>query len=237
MQEQLVTLAKMQTLDDEIGRYMILQQELPKELNEIIESVEEATANLLACESTRAEIAKKQRSFEADIKQHQDQIKKYSTQLAEIKNNKEYKALNSEIAFLKSKISDVESLMLELMDQDAEAREKVADAKQELEKAEQRKRDKEGDLRRQIESLDSLIEEVRAKRNELARTLPVSVVKHYGNMIKNKGNQAVAFNREGSCGGCGFVLRQQMRIELQLMRKIVYCENCGRILMNKMEEE
>ncbi len=237
MQEQLITLARMQALDDEIGRLRILQQELPKQLNEIIESVEQATANLLNCETVRAEIGKKQRSCEADIKQHQEQAKKYAGQLAEIKNNKEYKALNSEIAFLKNKISDIESMLLDLMDQDNEAKEKVAEAKTELEKAEQRKRNKEGDLRHQIESLDSKIEEIRSQRTELARTLPMTIVKHYGNMIKHKNNQAVAFNRDGSCGGCGFVIRQQMRIELQLMRKIVFCENCGRILMNKQEEE
>ncbi|MDD4310225.1 MAG: hypothetical protein PHO32_07580 [Candidatus Cloacimonetes bacterium] len=236
MEEQLRTLAKMQSLDDEIGRYKVLQHELPKQLEEIIVSVEQATADLLACETIRAEIGKKQRSLEAEIKAHQEQSKKYATQLSEIKNNKEYKALNSEISYLKNKISEVESVLLELMDQDAEAKEKVAEAKVELEKAEKCKSDKEGDLRHQIETLDSKIETVRNKRNDLARTLPVAVVKHYGSMIKNKNNQAVAFTREGSCGACGFVMRQQTRIELQLKRKLIYCENCARILMNKIEE-
>lgn len=237
MQEQLKTLAKMQSLDNEIGRYRVLQQELPKQLNEIIESVEQATINLLEAETVRAEIAKKQRALDLEIKGHQDHSKKYATQLSEIKNNKEYKALNSEIAYLKTKISEVESAVLELMDQDVEAKEQVEKAKDELEKAELRKREKEGDLRHQIDSLETEIETVRAKRNDFARTLPVAVVKHYGTMIKNKSNQAVAYNRDGSCGACGFVIRQQMRIELQLMRKLSYCENCGRILMNRIEDE
>jgi len=60
MEEQLRTLAQMQTLDDEIGRYRVLQKELPKQLNEIIESVEQATAILLEVETQRAEINKKQ---------------------------------------------------------------------------------------------------------------------------------------------------------------------------------
>ena len=58
MEEQLRTLAQMQTLDDEIGRYRVLQKELPKQLNEIIESVEQATAILLEVETQRAEINK-----------------------------------------------------------------------------------------------------------------------------------------------------------------------------------
>ncbi|GAB1467428.1 C4-type zinc ribbon domain-containing protein [Candidatus Cloacimonadota bacterium] len=233
MEDQLRTLAKMQTLDNEIGRYRVLQHELPKQLNEIIESVEQATINLLACETVRAEISKKQRALEADIKTHQEKGKKYATQLSEIKNNKEYKALNSEISYLKTKVSEIESQMLELMEEDNAAKDSVDAAKAELEKAEQRKRDKEGDLRHQIDGLETKIEEVRAARNDLARTLPVMVVKHYGNMIKNKSNQAVAYNRDGSCGVCGFVIRQQTRIELQLMRKLIFCENCGRILMNR----
>jgi len=236
MEEELKTLAKMQALDDQIGRYRILQKELPKQLNEIIESVEEATANLLAVETERAEINKKQRSVEMDIKQMQEQSKKYSAQLTEIKNNKEYKALNSEIAYIKDKISDNESSLLELMELENEIKEKIATAKSVLEKAEALKKEKESDLREQIASLDTKIEEVRTQRNDLARTLPVSLVKYYGNMIKHKQNQAVAYTREGSCGACGFVIRQQMRIELQLRRKIIYCENCGRILMNRFED-
>jgi len=237
MEEQLRTLAQMQTLDDEIGRYRVLQKELPKQLNEIIESVEQATAILLEVETQRAEINKKQRTLEMDIKQLQEQHKKYTNQLAEIKNNKEYKALNSEIAYIKDKISDNESSLLELMELENEIKEKIATAKSVLEKAEALKKEKESDLREQIASLDTKIEEVRTQRNDLARTLPVSLVKYYGNMIKHKQNQAVAYTREGSCGACGFVIRQQMRIELQLRRKIIYCENCGRILMNRFEDK
>lgn len=237
MEEQLRTLAQMQILDDQIGRLRILQEELPKQLNSLIEGVEQATADLLAAETERAELNKKQRTLEGDIKTHQDQCRKYGTQLSEIKTNKEYKALNSEIAYLKEKISDIESQLLELMDTENEFKEQIAGLKKALELAESKKREKEGDLKAQIASLESKIEETRAERNKLAVTLPTSLIKQYGNMIKHKNNQAVAYNRDGSCGGCGFVIRQQMRIELQLRKKIVFCENCGRILLNRFEEE
>lgn len=237
MEEQLRTLAQMQILDDQIGRLRILQEELPKQLNSLIEGVEQATADLLAAETERAELNKKQRTLEGDIKTHQDQCRKYGTQLSEIKTNKEYKALNSEIAYLKEKISDIESQLLELMDTENEFKEQIAGLKKALELAESKKREKEGDLKAQIASLESKIEETRAERNKLAVTLPTSLIKQYGNMIKHKSNQAVAYNRDGSCGGCGFVIRQQMRIELQLRKKIVFCENCGRILLNRFEEE
>lgn len=236
MEEQLRTLVQMQQLDDRIGALRVLQQELPQQLNEIIEHVDQATANLLACETERAELAKKQRSLEGDIKQHQEQIKKYGNQLSEIKTNKEYKALNSEIAFLKEKISEQESHQLELMDAENQAAARVNEAKQELDKAEKAKSEQEGELRRQIDSLEGQIEDLRAQRNTMARTLPLQIVKLYGNMIKNKGNLAVVFCRKGACGGCGFVIRPQVRIELQLRKKINYCESCGRILVEPFED-
>nr|HPM05258.1 hypothetical protein [Candidatus Cloacimonas sp.] len=200
MQDQLKTLAEMQLLDDAIGRYRVLQQELPKQLNELIDNVEQATADLLAGESTKQEINKKQRALENDVKTFQEQIRKYGAQLSEIKTNKEYKALNSEIAYLKDKISEIESQLLELMETENAAKENIADKKKALDKAEAEKRAKEGDLKAQIDTLENKIESTRAERNKMAVTLPVPLIKRYGNLIKNKDNLAVVYNRDGSCG-------------------------------------
>lgn len=225
----------MQLLDDQIGKYRALKQELPKQLNEIIQNVDAAMGKMLVIETEKAELAKKQRILEGDIKTHQDQIKKYSTQLSEIKTNKEYKALNSEISFLKTKISEVESQILELMDVETEINIRLSASKLDLDAAEKTKKDKEGDLRRQIDQLEISIEETRNARNDLARTLPEPLIRQYGNLIKFKDNKAVVYNVDGYCGGCGYVIRPQVKIEMQLQKKIIICENCSRILMNHIE--
>lgn len=236
MEEQLRTLAKMQKLDDQIGALRLLQQQLPQELNDIIERVDAATANLLGSETERAETEKKQRALEGEIKQNQATIKKYATQLSDIKTNKEYKALNSEIAYLKDKISELESQELELMEEENMAKQKVEQDKKDLAAAEMTKREREGDLREKIESLDAEIDKLRAERTQLALTLPQNLVRQYANMIKNKGNCAVVYERNGACGGCGFVIRPQIRIELELRKKINFCESCGRILMEEFPD-
>lgn len=237
MEEQLKTLAAMQKLDDKIGQYRVLQDVLPKQLNEINEKVEQATIDMLTGETEKAELNKTQRALELEVKTHQAQIKKYSTQLSEIKTNKEYKALNSEIAYLKEKISEIESQLLNHMETETGIKERIKEYKKILKEAEANKKDKEGDLKAQIDSLEEKVESTRAQRNKLAVTLPVALIKRYGNMIKNKENQAVAYSHDNACGGCGFVIRQQARIELQQHKKIVYCENCGRILLDPHPEE
>lgn len=235
--EQMKVLAEMQKLDDQIGSLRVLQQELPKQLAGIIDRVDQATANLLAVEGERNELGKKQRSLEGDIKTANEQIRKYGNQLSEIKTNKEYKALNSEIAYLKEKISELESQELELMDQDTGIKARVDEAKKELAAAEEEKRLKEKELRDKIAGLETQIEDTRANRNQIASSLPHSLIRQYGMMIKNKNNLAVVYNRNGACGGCGFVIRPQIRIELQLRKKIILCESCGRILLEPFEAE
>jgi len=236
MIEKLKTLARMQEFDDKIANLRFLQQELPKQLNGIIQSVDAAMGKMLTIETEKAEHTKKQRSLESDIKTHQDQIRKYATQLSDIKTNKEYKALNSEIAFLKTKISDIESVILEMMDIETDISNRSDLAKKELANAEATKKALEGDLRKQIDELDSKIEECRNSRNELARTLPESMIRQYANLIKHKANVAVVYNVDGACGGCGILIRPQVKIELQLKKKIITCENCGRIIIDSKPE-
>ncbi len=237
MIEKLMTLARMQKLDDEIGRCRELQKVLPKQLHTLIQDVDSASAKTQETSTVKEGIVKRQHELESEIKHNNELKLKYGNQLADIKTNKEYKALNSEIASLTQKNSDIESTLIELMETETEINKQLAVCQDELKAAEKRKAEKEDDLRQQISELDGKIEALRKKRTELALTLHAdSLVKQYGNLIKNKSNQAVAYNQNGACSGCGFVIRPQIRIELELRKKIHNCESCGRILMNRFDD-
>ncbi|MFO7659709.1 MAG: C4-type zinc ribbon domain-containing protein [Candidatus Cloacimonadaceae bacterium] len=238
MIDKLKTLARMQKLDDEIGRCRELQKVLPKQLHTLIQDVESASAKVQETKTVKEGIVKRQHELENEVKHNNELKLKYGNQLADIKTNKEYKALNSELASLTQKNSDIESALIELMETETEISKQLAACQNELKAAEKSKAEKEDDLRQQIGELDGKIEELRKKRTELALTLHAdSLVKQYGNLIKNKSNQAVAYNQNGACSGCGFVIRPQIRIELELRKKIHNCENCGRILMNRFDAE
>jgi uncharacterized protein len=238
MIEKLKTLVRMQRFDDEIGRCRDLQKILPEQLHTLIRDVESAAGKVQEMQNVENGLEKRQKELEGEIKHNNELKLKYGNQLADIKTNKEYKALNSEIANLTQKNSDIESQLLELMDTETEIKKQMAVFTAELKAAEKRKSDKEDDLRQQISELEGKIETLRNQRTELARTLNSDpLVKQYGTLIRNKNNRAVVFNVNGACGGCGFVIRPQIRIELDLRSRIYNCESCGRILMNKIEDE
>lgn len=227
----------MQKLDDEIGRCRELQKVLPEQLHILIQDVESAAAKVQETNTVKEGILKRQKELEGEIKHNNELKLKYGNQLADIKTNKEYKALNAEITNLNQKNSDIESTLIELLETETEINKQLKAYQGELKAAEKRKSDKEDDLRQQIGELEGKIEGLRKERTDLALALHSdALVKQYGIMIRNKNNQAVAYNLNGACSGCGFVIRPQIRIELELRKKIHNCESCGRILMNRFDD-
>jgi uncharacterized protein len=103
MIDKLKILARMQKFDDEIGRCRELQKILPQQLHTLIDDVETAQAKMQETQNVKDGISKRQKELEGEIKHNNELKHKYGTQLAEIKTNKEYKALNSEITNLTQK--------------------------------------------------------------------------------------------------------------------------------------
>jgi predicted nucleic acid-binding Zn-ribbon protein len=92
-----------------------------------------------------------------------------------------------------------------------------------------------GVFKKEIEKVNEEIDRLKENRTEYAKQLPMPLVKKYVQLIKNKNHKAVVFNSNNACSGCGFHIRPQILIELNDPNKIIYCENCGRILVRTLE--
>jgi len=231
MQGKMLTLAKMQRYDDQIVEKEGQKVTLPKQLSDLVQAVESAKAAVTQNLTEQEELVKRIKQIELDIKSNGELIKKYSSQLAEVKNNKEYKALNSEVTNLKAKNSDYDSESLKIMDAETELKAKKGELDAALKVAEEKLSMEEGKLRSQIDALDQEISTLREKRNEHGKTLPIALMKRYKLLIQNKDHKAVVFNKQGACSGCGFKIRPQQELELKQQHKLVVCESCGRMLI------
>ncbi len=236
MTEQLKILVQMQTYDDRIGEKEELKILLPKQLHDLITHMETAEAKVTELHKAQEEKIKQQKQKELDIKTNLDLMRKYQTQLAEIKTNKEYKALNSEVTSLGAKNSEFETHILTLMEEETAIKNELKNAQTDLKQAKKELEEREGELRHQIEEVDKMITDYKEKRNNLGRNLPLALGKRYVLLIKNKNRKAVVFNNSGTCSGCGFRIRPQLLLELQKQVKMIACENCGRILVHNLED-
>jgi uncharacterized protein len=236
MTEQLKILVQMQTYDDRIGEKEELKILLPKQLHDLIAHVENAQAKVNELQHAQEDKIRQQKQKEIDIKTNIDLMHKYQTQLAEIKTNKEYKALNAEVTSLSAKNSEFETQILTLMEEETTIKDELKVAQADLKQAQKDLEEREGELRMQIEEVDKMITEYKEKRNNLGRGLPLALAKRYVLLIKNKNRKAVVYNNNGTCSGCGFRIRPQLLLELEKQVKMIACENCGRILVHNLAD-
>ncbi|MBP7564220.1 MAG: hypothetical protein KA886_10580 [Candidatus Cloacimonetes bacterium] len=230
MNNQLEILIQMQQIDDIIGQKDIIKNALPNQLSDLIHQVEVTESDMAKVMKDLEANLKKQKDKELEIKTNKDNIKKYEHQLDGIKNNKEYKALNSQISALKDKTGNFESELISIMDEESVIKEKKKVAETNRDLAKKALTNNEDKLKEEIVKVENDIAELKARRNSIAQQIPMSMVKKYAQLIKNKNRKAVVFCNGSSCGGCGFHIRPQLLIDIRQNDKINYCENCGRIL-------
>ncbi|MBN2460719.1 MAG: hypothetical protein JXB60_03850 [Candidatus Cloacimonetes bacterium] len=237
MINELKILLEMQKRDDTIGEKELLTKMLPEQLNSLRTNLRNAEEELTLVKHNLEENLKNQKMKELLIKENTDKINKYKNQLLSIKTNKEYKALNSEISHLENRNSDIDDEIIVLMEEEVILRDELAAAQKEQSRTEQELRNNEEKLKNKIEQVKEEIVSIRNERNKLAEKIPINLLNRYAALIKNKGRKAVVFNLNNACSGCGFNIRPQLVIEINEGVNIVSCENCGRIIVNKPQDE
>jgi len=233
MKENLRTLVEMQEIDDVIGEKNKLVEELPKKLNSMIDNQKKATELVAETKEKITECKSNQKLKDVDIQNNKSKMNKYKDQLLDIKTNREYKALNSEITHLENKNSGIDDDIMELMEAEANLQNQLAKAEKKLHLADDDLRLNEKSLKKEIEDVNLEIEKLRNARNEMAKKIPIQVVKRYAVLLKNKNRRAVVFNENNVCSGCGYKLRPQVILEIKEGNKLLFCENCGRIITHK----
>ncbi len=234
MIKRLIALVRMQQLDDIITEKEVLKKRIPLQLEELEKNLIEAQTALDEAKKKLEKNMKEKDKIELELKSNQEKIEKYEGQLTQIKNNKEYKALNDEISFLKNKNSEFDDKMLVLLEDEQEIKAHINEKKAEHDVCQKELDDKAEKLRRKVVLIEQEIEKTKEERKNIAKDLPVPLVKRYANLIIHKNRKAVVFvNTSNGCGGCGFSIRPQMLIDISKKDAIVSCESCGRMIVSE----
>ncbi len=182
--------------------------------------------------SSLEEMHKEKRSLEVKLEENDAVIKKYKTQLLEIKTNKEYTALLKEIAAIEKDIDDCEEKLLLLMDeidsQESRSRDlagEVAEKRTELKKGLSELADKEQFLWEEISKLET-------KKPALLKELAPRLNKKYDRLLSKMSDFAVTNVIEEICQGCFSRMPPQTVNEVKKNDRIICCETCGRILVH-----
>lgn len=234
LEEELRNLYELQRIDSLIDDIRTLRGELPLEVQEL----EEAVANLkVRSEKQNEEVANLEKLItekKNTAKDAQALIKKYESQQNKVRNNREYESLAKEIDFQK--------LEIQLSDKRIKEFKAAIVAKQELmTQSDSLLKEKNKDLKAKKEELDKIVSETEKeekallKKSEDAKAhIDHTLLDAYKRIRPNfKNGLAVVTVEREACNGCFVKIPPQRQSDITSHKKLVVCEHCGRILVDK----
>ncbi len=232
--EKLKALYALQQIDSKMGEIAILKGELPMEVSDLEDEITGLKTRLKKLESSVAEIDHEIGRHNNNIKESEGLIVKYEKQLDNVKNNREFDALTKEIELQRLEIQLSQKKIREAN----AARETKSESLDGISaKLNQRTKDVESkkvELQKIIEKTEKeetkLVKESDKARKDIEDRLLLSydkIRKTYRNGL------AVVTVARGACGGCFNRIPPQLQIEIGVMKKIIACEHCGRVLIDE----
>jgi len=233
IEEKLSSLVSLQKVDSKLDEIQILKGELPMEVKDLEDEIEGLHARQTRVEEEINGIQEFIEQKKEGIKTAQALIKKYEKQSDNVKNNREFEAINKEI-----EMQVLEEKLCEKHIKDAT--EEIAEKAKALELAKKAVSTKETNLSGKKGELEKIISETEKEEkhfNKLAANarghVDQRLLNSYDRIRNNfrNGLGVVPVERD-SCGGCFHAIPPQKQSEIKLRKKIIVCENCGRILID-----
>ena len=235
VEEKLKALYELQTIHTKIDRIRQVRGELPMEVADL----EDDVAGL----ETRIQKIKNELDDSEDdivtrknlIKDAQNNIKKYETQLNEVKNNREYDAISKEI--------EIQGLDIQVSEKKIrEFGYDITTKTQVYEKALGELDARKADLEAKRDELDTISSETEKEEGDLSvqaekasKNIEDRLLIAYNRLRKNaKNGLAVVTIQRDSCSGCFNQIPPQRQSDIRQRKKIIVCEHCGRILIDEM---
>ncbi|MBX9891379.1 MAG: hypothetical protein K2Y12_03545 [Chitinophagaceae bacterium] len=233
VEEKLVNLLRLQKIDSKLDEFQILKGELPLEVKDLEDELLGLQSRLTRVEEEINGITQYIEERKNAIKESEALVQKYEKQSTDVKNNREFEAINKEM--------EMQQLEIKLAEKHIrDANEELAEKVKVLEAAKKTIATKEGVLNHKKSELEKIIADTEKEE------------KHFGEMSNNargaiderllysydrirtsyRNGLAVVPVERDACGGCFNSIPPQRQSEIRLHKKIIVCENCGRILVD-----
>jgi len=234
VEEKLSALYNLQKIESKLDEIAILKGELPIEVRDLEDEIHGLKARETRIEEEINGINEFIEQKKAAIAQSQDLIKKYEKQSDNVKNNREYEAITKEI--------ETQTLDLKLAERHIkDANEEIADKARILDTAKKNIAAKDANLKVKKGELDKIIAETekeetecRANSDKARAAVDPRLLASFDRIRKNfRNGLAVVPVLRDACGGCYNAIPPQRQSEIRQHKKIIVCENCGRVLVDE----
>ncbi len=232
--EKLKALYELQSVASEIDKIKTLRGELPLEVQDLEDDITGLKTRIGNYEDDVKNLDTSVANRKAAIKESEALIAKYSEQQNNVRNNREYDSLSKEIEFQKLEIELSEKRIKEFTAELQSKKESIESSKEQLQ-------DREDDLNRKKKELDEITsetkieeEKLKTKAEKIEDLIEPRLLSAFKRIRKNARNGlAVVTVQRDACGGCFNKIPPQRQMDIANRKKIIVCEYCGRILVDK----
>jgi predicted nucleic acid-binding Zn-ribbon protein len=234
VEQKLKALYELQTIHTKIDKIRQVRGELPMEVADLEDDVAGLETRIQKIKAELDDLEDDIVTRKNLIKESQSNIKKYETQLNEVKNNREYDAISKEI--------EIQGLDIQVSEK--KIREfgfEIVTKTQVFEKAQGDLDARKSDLDAKKEELGTITSETEKEENDLLAQADKAKVDiedrlltAYSRLRHNaKNGLAVVTIQRDSCSGCFNQIPPQRQSDIRQRKKIIVCEHCGRILVDE----
>lgn len=234
IEEKLQHLYELQQIDTEINKIITLRGELPLEVQDLEDEIAGLETRIENLKTELQGLDQNMSQLKQDIKKAEDAIKKYSEQLNNVRNNREYDALTKEVEFQKLEIELREKKIREAQRNKAEKEVLMTETTKRYEEKTSDLEAKKGELNDIINETHKDEETLKEKSDQLSSSIEERLLTAYKRIRDNARNGlAVVTVDRDACGGCFNKIPPQRQLDIRSRKKIIVCEYCGRILIDK----
>ncbi|MEO5647389.1 MAG: C4-type zinc ribbon domain-containing protein [Chitinophagaceae bacterium] len=233
VEEKLSSVIKLQKIDSKLDEIQVLKGELPIEVSDLEDEIEGLHARQMRIEEEINGMQQFIDNKKQTIKDADELVKKYEKQSENVKNNREFEAINKEIEMQTLEVKLAEKHIKDATEEIAEKGKQLEIAKKAVGSKEANLKAKKGELEKIISETDKEEKHFNKLASDAREHVDPRLLLSYDRIRKNYRNGlAVVPVERDSCGGCFNAIPPQKQSEIKQRKKIIVCENCGRIMVD-----
>jgi len=233
VEEKLVSLVTLQKIDSKLDEIRILKGELPMEVADLEDEIQGLFSRKTRVEEEINGINEFIENKKKAIKEAEELIAKYEKQSTNVKNSREFEAINKEIEMQQLEVKLAEKHIKDANEEIQEKARKLESANKAISNKDTILSTKKGELEKIIAETEKEENHYLDISNEARGNVDGRLLTSYERIRKNYRNGlAVVPVLRDACGGCFNAVPPQRQSEIKQCKKIIVCENCGRILVD-----
>ncbi len=234
VEEKLTSLLSLQKIESKLDEIKILKGEISMEVADLEDEITGLHSRQTRIEEEINGVNEFIEQGKNAIKEAESLVKKYEKQSNNVKNNREFEAINKEIEMQQLEVKLAEKHIKDATDEIAEKAVILEKAKKNIAAKEGLLLTKKGELEKIIAANEKEEKHFIKLAGEAKEQVDARLLASYDKIRRSYRNGlAVVPVERDACGGCFNAIPPQKQSEIRQHKKIMICENCGRILVDE----